>query len=361
MDSQLATRSGKVTQAPSRAEQWQLIGAGTLLVIGVFSDGYAHSNFVDELESFITPWHGLIFAGYLACLAVVTMAVRTRLASARGLVHAIPTGWNAAAVGVGLFALGFLGDGVWHTIYGIEADLEALLSPTHLLMLAGGLAVLCSPLMADWKSDAIGRRASFPELGPVTASMALIMATISFFLIWTWPVNNGRPLGSFLEFAADNPDVESVLRGLGEVSGVAAYLVFTIVLVAPILLLAKRWDLPSGSAALITIVPWALMNAAFMSFFAWQRLIPAVVGALCIEFVLRRRRQDRVWTLRLVGAVLPLIVFGLDMVVMELVWGLGWSPELVAGTVVASAFVGYGVSVLVHPPAVPAPVETSAI
>ena len=321
--------------------------------MGVFSDGYAHSNFVDELESFITPWHGLIFAGYLACLGVITMAVHARLVDGRSLLQAVPVGWNPAAAGVGLFALGFVGDGIWHTVYGIEADLEALLSPTHLLMLAGGLAVMSSPLLADWQSDAIARRSSFAELGPVIAAMTLIMSTVSFFLIWTWPVNNGRPLESFMDFAANRGDAESVLLGLGEVSAVAAYLVFAVVLVAPILLLARRWHIPSGATLLITIAPWVLMNAAFMSFFAWQRLIPAVVGAVSIEFLLVRL-PGRVWTWRIVGAAFPLIVFGLDMVVMQIVWDLGWSPELVVGTVVASSFVGYGISILIHPPAVPA-------
>jgi hypothetical protein len=63
--------------------------------------------------------------------------------------------------------------------------------------------------------------------------------------------------------------------------------------------------------------------------------------------------RGQVWTWRIIGAAFPLIVFGLDMVVMEAVWGLGWPPELVAGSVVAGSFVGYGMSVLIHPPAVP--------
>lgn len=339
---------------PTRNEQWMLVGAGLLLVVGVFSDGYAHSNFVDEMDSFVTPWHGLILFGYLACLAVLTIAVRARVIGGTGLVHAVPPGWNAPALGVGLFALGFLGDGVWHTVYGIEADLEALLSPTHLLMLAGALAVMAGPLLAEWRSDATGRDASAAELGPALASLTLIMATVSFFLNWTWPVIHGRPLASFSEFAADQGEAEPVLNGLGQVSGVASYLVFAVVLVAPILLLARRWEIPKGATFLVTMVPWVLMNAAFMSFFAWQRLIPAVFGALAAELLLVRvQHRDGFWPWRLVGAALPVVVFGLDMVVMGVVWDLGWPPELIVGTVIGSGFVGYGVSVLTHPPAVP--------
>lgn len=339
---------------PQRFEQWRLIGAGALLVAAVFSDGYAHSNFVDELDSFITPWHGLILAGYLGCLVVLTLAVRERLIDGRTLIEAIPLGWSTAAVGVGLFALGFVGDGIWHTIYGIEANLEALLSPTHLLMLAGGLGVLTAPIQADWRSALTGSEATWTELASSVASMTLVMATVSFFLNWTWPVIHGRPLHEFLDYAADAGDFEPVLLGLGEVSGVVSYLVWAVVLVAPILWLGRRWTIPPGATVVITMVPWVLMNAAFMSFFAWQRLLAGLVGAAAVEFLLRATaHSEGVWTWRLVGAAFPLVVFGLDMVVMDAVWGLGWSPELVAGTVVASSFVGYGVSVLMRPTSVP--------
>lgn len=340
---------------PRRTEQWRLIAAGALLVGAVFSDGYAHSNFVDELDSFVTPWHGLILAGCLSCLAVLTIAVRERLNAGRRMTDAIPLGWNNAVVGVGLFALGFLGDGVWHTIYGIEADLEALLSPTHLLMLAGGLGVLTAPILADWRS--IRPRKSWSELGPAIASLTLTMATISFFLNWTWPVIHGRPLQEFVDFASDQGDAEPVVLGLGQVSGLASYLIWAVVLVAPVLFFSRRWVIPKGAVVVVTVVPWVLMNAAFMSFFAWQRLVPGLVGAVIIEYAISRlRTQEAVWPWRLVGAGFPLIVFALDMVVIDLIWGLGWSPELVAGTVVAAAFVGYGISVLTHPP--PVPVET---
>jgi hypothetical protein len=183
------------------------------------------------------------------------------------------------------------------------------------------------------------------------------MATISFFLNWTWPVIHGRPLQEFVDFAADQGDAEPALLGLGQVSGVASYLVWAVVLVAPVLFFWRRWPTPKGAVVVITMVPWVLMSAAFMSFFAWQRLFPGLVGAVIVEYAIRRiRGRDGVWPWRLVGAGFPLIVFALDMVVMELVWGLGWSPELVAGTAVSAGFVGYGISVLTHPPTVP--VET---
>jgi hypothetical protein len=39
---------------------------GTWLMLGLFLDGYAHTNFIDELESFLTPWHAVFYSGFIA-------------------------------------------------------------------------------------------------------------------------------------------------------------------------------------------------------------------------------------------------------------------------------------------------------
>ena len=333
------------------AEQWRLIAAGTLLVAGVFSDGYAHSNFVDDLESFITPWHGVIFAGYLACLAVVSLAMRTRVIEGADLSHAVPPGWRSSLAGVGIFAIGFLGDGIWHTLYGIEADLEALLSPTHLLMLAGLIAVLTGPVLSRWRLD--GADSGWTSIATAVVATTLIMSSISFFLFWAWPPNNGYPLAGFSEFAGRQaPNASRFILDVGKQFGLAGYLIYAVVLVAPVLVLSRRWALPRGALTMITMVPWVGLSAAFLSFYAWQRLIPALVGALVMEVTLDRMNgSGRTLVWRIVGAGFPAVVVMLDMVVMRIVWGeLGWPPEFVAGSAVAAAFVGYAVSVFVFPP-----------
>ena len=38
----------------------------------------------------------------------------------------------------------------WHTILGVETGLDALLSPTHLLLFIGMAAILTTPVRAAW-------------------------------------------------------------------------------------------------------------------------------------------------------------------------------------------------------------------
>ena len=40
---------------------------------------------------------------------------------------------------------GAIGDMFWHIIFGIEVSIDALLSPTHLLLLIGALLILSGP------------------------------------------------------------------------------------------------------------------------------------------------------------------------------------------------------------------------
>jgi len=55
-------------------------------------------------------------------------------ASGRPWSRALPAGYGLSLLGVLIFAAGGIGDMIWHVLFGIEADVEALLSPTHLLL-----------------------------------------------------------------------------------------------------------------------------------------------------------------------------------------------------------------------------------
>ncbi|MHA0034585.1 hypothetical protein ACXXDK_06500 [Deinococcus sp. PESE-38] len=131
---------------------------GTWLLVGMFVDGWAHNQFGETLETFFTPWHALFYSGFLAvagwCLFLAAQGWQRGL---RGL-RAFPEGYHLAALGVPVFGLGGIGDLIWHTVFGIEVGIEALLSPTHLMLFMGGVLIVASPLNAVWRSP-VPRRA----------------------------------------------------------------------------------------------------------------------------------------------------------------------------------------------------------
>lgn len=71
---------------------------------------------------------------------------------------ALPDGYAAGALGVFVFGVGGIADSLWHTFFGVEVDLEALLSPAHLLLFAGATLILTTPVRADGVDRGTRRR-----------------------------------------------------------------------------------------------------------------------------------------------------------------------------------------------------------
>lgn len=55
------------TYAISTKSHFVTMLLGTWLVLGIFIDGYAHNH--DVVETFFTPWHAILYSGFLACAA----------------------------------------------------------------------------------------------------------------------------------------------------------------------------------------------------------------------------------------------------------------------------------------------------
>lgn len=111
---------------------------------GVFVDGWAHQN-RGSLETFFTPWHGLFYLGATAVFGHVLLVVRRS--------GGVPPGYLPALVGGPLFLLAGGSDFLWHQAFGLEVGLDALLSPTHLL-LASGLLLLSTARGGPMRSAA---------------------------------------------------------------------------------------------------------------------------------------------------------------------------------------------------------------
>lgn len=273
------------------------------LILGLFVDGWAHNN--DQPETFFTPWHGLLYSGFLA--TAVWMG-------SRYLRHGrAPAGYGLGLVGVVGFALGGAFDMIWHVIFGVEVDLEALLSPSHLLLFSSALLILTSPLRAAW-SDPAHRHLSLRTFFPPLLSATLVTAGVAFFVM---------PFSPFLSGAATKAPYEVISRSVApggiaewfteevQLEGFAAILITTVVLMAPALLLLRRWELPFGSLTVLfgTVVTLVSATEGFeMGETALAGLIAGVGGDLLVR-LLQRRATSPVATLRLVGGIVPAVLW----------------------------------------------------
>src|SRR5215469_12842855 len=129
---------------------WVVVLLEAWWVGGVFLDGWAHNHGKVD-QTFFTPWHGLLYSAFaIYGLFLLVVWIRHRRAGYLWR-RALPSGYGLALVGAGIFAVGGILDLIWHTLFGIEVDVQALLSPTHLILATGLFLMITGPLRAGWQ------------------------------------------------------------------------------------------------------------------------------------------------------------------------------------------------------------------
>lgn len=121
------------------------------LMTGVFLDAWAHIAGLPD--TFWTPWHAVLYSGLLACGAALVLARIVERSTGRSLIAA---GYDLSLVGAAVAGLGGVADALWHTLFGIEFDIEAAVSPSHLLVAGGIFLVVTGPARATWAKRAFG-------------------------------------------------------------------------------------------------------------------------------------------------------------------------------------------------------------
>src|SRR5207247_3907583 len=99
--------------------------------------GWAHTHGKVD-TTFFTAWHAAFYTGFLAVAGALVGALVHQRARRGTWQQALPPGYNLALLGAVIFGCGGAGDMLWHTFFGIEKDVEALFSPTHIMLGCGG-------------------------------------------------------------------------------------------------------------------------------------------------------------------------------------------------------------------------------
>jgi hypothetical protein len=305
---------------------------GLWMTAGLFLDGYFHQNLETDGESFLTPWHAVFYAGFTGS-ALWLAAMSRRRATGRVVdwrLSFLPDGYAGARVGLLLFAVGGLGDAAWHRAFGVERGIDALLSPTHLLLFAGLVLILTAPLQA-------ARAAPESAPGPWMIAGSVIAATalVGFFLNFAW----GLGIAALTRVAYDP------VTGAGEtavIAGVASTLVTTVVLfgAARVLLVAAP---PVGAVALLFGAVALLVSAAFDE--DVEGVAAAVVAGVTLDVVTRVRAGGRSsLPLPTCFAVTATVLWLAYLGVLSALDGIEWQGEIWLGTVTLNALAAFAIA-----------------
>lgn len=301
-------------------------GFTTWVLSGLVLDGWSHN--ANQPETFFTPWHGLLYSGFLASAA--WGAFDGARARRRGTTTEEPLADRWTGVGVWVFALGMVGDFAWHQVFGIEVEIDALLSPTHLLLFSGGLLLVTTPLR-------VGLAGAVERL-PVLVAAAGTIVLAGFFTMY---------LSAFRGTVAAGATSRSGGHGSGGellvVQGIAMVLVTTVVVVVPLLVAVRVAPLPPG--ALAAVVGVAALGLSALDGFDRPALVLAglLAGAAADVAVAVGRPA-------LVGVAAPLVLWPVWFAVLRIDGSMAWNAELWSGSCVLAVVLGAGLSALALTP-----------
>jgi hypothetical protein len=317
---------------------WLAAAICAMLVGGFYLDAWAHNHGQVD-QTFFTPWHAVLYSGLLFSALGVAAAMAWYHNKGYAWSRALPDGYELSMLGVALFALGGAGDLTWHQIFGIELNLDAAFSPTHILLAVAMGLIVSGPLRAGWRR--VGALGGPAEWLPVVLSLTYTLSVFTVITQWLHP---------FVQvWAGQNAIAPSELvRGLAA----AGIWVQTGLLMGLVLLALRRWMLPFGSLALIFT-----LNATLLSFmhdhyeFILLAFVAGLVGDVLVLWL--KPSVARPTSLRLFAFVVPVVLYGLYFLLIIFTEGTTWSVHMWTGTVATAGVVGLLLSYLVVPPAGP--------
>jgi hypothetical protein len=326
---------------------------------GIYVDGWAHVN-LRGLETFFTPWHALLYSGFFATAAVIGVAIgRGRAAGYSGW-RAIPAGYELAALGAAIFMLGGVGDGLWHTLFGIEVDLEALLSPTHLLLATGALLMLSAPARAAWHRARGGLVADgWTAQLPMWLSLTFVLMLVNFMTQYIYPLASGwaartwSPVGASVISTSGGHELE--LPFLFQAPMMAGVLLQSALLVGFVLLALRNARFPFGSMTLLIGLSTALMvimRTRFVADVQVPLLVGGIVAGVLADVLVRGLRPSvqRPISAQLLAALLPVVVYGTYFATLTLAGGTWWTIHLWSGAIFLAGVVGLLLAILTTQP-----------
>jgi hypothetical protein len=235
------------------------------------------------------------------------------------------------------------------------------------------------PLASIWWRS--GGAPALKELWPAVLSMTAVLAMINFAFMNLLPffwvivptdafqtdllryddayapgadIVHSEGLGEAAEHLGDGPFPYYLFSNMQVIGGI---LIFTAVLVAAVLYLRRRWVLPFGSLTLM----FSLLAVLFPFFTAFRHpefIATLVVAGIASDLLARWLVPDErpsLLRVRLFAALLPPVLWACYLVTIELASGLGWNATVWTGIISTTAGIGYGLSLIVFPPALPAP------
>ena len=319
-----------------------------LFSFGGYVDGWAHNRF-EDIESFFKPWHAVLYGGFaLAALYLVVPAIRNMRAG-KDWQHSLPRGYAPSLVGVAIFFVAGFCDMIWHIVFGIEANIDAFMSPPHIALFASSLLITTGPVRALVARNAFDH-AGWVENGAFVITMLAITMTFGFVL-QPWLANGTSDAASAL--APQDPASTFVLHRVG----VAAIIIQSALVAGVMLYMVKVGRVPRGAFTVLLFVSTALLTEMRAPRIVPELVLPqmgvGLLGGILADalYLWLRPSPSNVRGLYAFACLAPAGFYALYFAAMHLfAGGSWWSQHMVAGSIVYAGAIGAALAALVVRP-----------
>ncbi|MFI2364617.1 hypothetical protein [Promicromonospora sp. NPDC019610] len=341
-----ATDSPETSRFTAR-ERRTLLAASLWLVVGLQLDAFAHAT-IPDLETFWTPWHAVMYSGIAACGLTLLWLLRSRLPAVvtyRSLLRETPSALRLPGIGMGLLLVGGGIDTLWHNLFGIERGLEIFFSPSHYFIIAGMVLVAAGPaLMLAASMPSSARSVRGGDAATVVASAVLASIPVHIYTLHASALPTPHLGTGEIEPSTFSMDAQMFHGYVGS----------TVVLLIPLLVLARRWQLPIGAPTVLVAVPAFVMNLVFGDGVGLWLPITLTVATAITELAaralaprLRPLTPDTRWIV--LGLLAPIVVWSAVLAISPVVGdGVSWNLHMISGLVALVGFTGAGTAYVVR-------------
>jgi hypothetical protein len=333
----MTTRAGEI-EAPAIALPKRLIGGRTFnqifmtaciwLLVGGYLDAWAHNN-IPRLETFFTPWHGVLYSGFLAVALTLSGAILINHSRGYSWREAVPPGYELSLVAAAGFAAFGVGDMCWHIFFGIERNIDAALSPTHL-----GLATCMGLLLAGPYRSLYRKSPQLDAAKNWRAQFVLPFAALLVLLPFTLITQMANPFNTFW------PTFATTANDNMQILAIISVVFQTTILMGLLLISMRRWHLPMGFFTIVYTI-----NALFLSFMLghYPILLMVLPAGVITDIVYRwlKPSQTQVAELRIFAFLAPIILYSFYFLVLDVVYGIVWTIHLAGGSIVVAGITGW--------------------
>jgi hypothetical protein len=333
---------------------------GLWLSAGFLWDSWAHLHV--GVETFFTPYHAIFYAAMVGAAVAFTVAARINDRKGYAFPNLLPTAYRRALIGVPVFFLGGVGDLIWHTFFGVENRIEAVTSPTHLIIGYGVVLVLSGPIRSalSARGELLSLRAQIPLIFCVASILEFAHLGMSYAFDPSAAKMDAPP-----DQIATSPyyllQVALVLYKTG--TGVMIVILTSLTEMAFALWFASRFVLARGAMTLFFVLGDGMIAAALTSDrpILFVHLAMNVAAGIVAEIVLARNRPlppalPGLYRLRAFAIAVPIAYWGTYFALTIALEGTWWNWSLIGGVIVWSVLSGFGLTFLMSEPA---PIDTS--